>query len=103
MARRQNRMHGRDWRACCDRGVLPILPTRNPHEGENVRAMRHIGWGIAWMLWACAAGAAPVTLKIESWRYDDLPVWRDKIIPAFEKAHPQIKLQFAPTPPADYD
>jgi raffinose/stachyose/melibiose transport system substrate-binding protein len=30
-------------------------------------------------------------------------VWRDKIIPVFEKAHPGIKVVFAPTPPAEYD
>jgi raffinose/stachyose/melibiose transport system substrate-binding protein len=52
---------------------------------------------------AAAASAEPVTLKIESWRYDDLPVWRDQIIPAFEKAHPRIKVVFAPTPPAEYN
>jgi raffinose/stachyose/melibiose transport system substrate-binding protein len=45
------------------------------------------------------AGAAQVTLKIESWRYDDLPVWRDTIIPAFEKTHPEIHLVFTPTTP----
>lgn len=50
---------------------------------------------------ACVPSAlsATVTLKIESWRYDDLPVWRDTIIPAFEKAHPGIKLVFSPTTP----
>jgi raffinose/stachyose/melibiose transport system substrate-binding protein len=52
---------------------------------------------------AAATSAAPVTLKIESWRYDDLPVWRDQIIPAFEKSHPGIKVEFTPTPPAEYD
>lgn len=46
-----------------------------------------------------AAFAQPVTLKIESWRYDDLPVWRDVIIPAFERSHPGIRLVFAPTTP----
>jgi raffinose/stachyose/melibiose transport system substrate-binding protein len=49
---------------------------------------------------ACVpALAATVTLKIESWRYDDLPVWRDTIIPAFEKTHPDIKIVFVPTTP----
>jgi raffinose/stachyose/melibiose transport system substrate-binding protein len=57
----------------------------------------------AMALVAAAATAAPVTLRIESWRYDDLPVWRDQIIPAFEKKHPGIKVLFTPTPPADYD
>jgi raffinose/stachyose/melibiose transport system substrate-binding protein len=49
------------------------------------------------------ASGAPVTLKLESWRYDDLPVWRDRIIPAFEAKHPDIKVVFAPTPPAEYN
>lgn len=50
-----------------------------------------------------AAVAAPVTLTIESWRNDDLAIWRDKIIPAFEKKHPDIKVRFAPTAPAEYN
>jgi raffinose/stachyose/melibiose transport system substrate-binding protein len=58
---------------------------------------------IAMCAWSVVANAAPVTLKIESWRYDDLPVWRDKIIPAFEKKHPDIRVVFTPTPPAEYD
>ncbi|HEX7646531.1 MAG TPA: ABC transporter substrate-binding protein [Noviherbaspirillum sp.] len=45
----------------------------------------------------------PVMLRIESWRYDDLPVWRDRIIPAFEKAHPNIKVEFTPTAPERYN
>lgn len=45
----------------------------------------------------------PVLLTIESWRHGDLAVWRDQLIPAFEKAHPGIKVVFSPTPPADYD
>jgi raffinose/stachyose/melibiose transport system substrate-binding protein len=49
------------------------------------------------------AAAAPVTLTIESWRNDDLAIWRDKIIPAFEKAHPDIKVRFAPTAPAEFN
>ena len=50
-----------------------------------------------------SAGAADVTLTIESWRTDDLPIWQDKIIPAFEKSHPGIKLQFQPTAPTEYN
>ena len=34
------------------------------------------------------AYAEDVTLTIESWRTDDLPIWQDKIIPAFEAKHP---------------
>jgi raffinose/stachyose/melibiose transport system substrate-binding protein len=50
-----------------------------------------------------AAPGQPVLLTIESWRHGDLAVWRDQLIPAFEKAHPGIKVVFSPTPPADYD
>ena len=46
-----------------------------------------------------AAFAQDVTLTIESWRNDDLTIWQEKIIPAFEAAHPGIKLNFNPTAP----
>jgi len=45
----------------------------------------------------------PVTLTIESWRNDDLGIWNDTIIPAFEASHPNINLEFAPTAPAEYN
>ena len=32
-------------------------------------------------------------LKIESWRNDDADIWNSKIIPAFNKAHPDIKVE----------
>ncbi len=54
-------------------------------------------------LMAGPAAAADTTLTIESWRNDDLPIWQDKIIPAFEKAHPDIKVVFQPTPPTEYN
>jgi len=44
-----------------------------------------------------------VTLTIESWRNDDLGIWNDTIIPAFEASHPNINLEFAPTAPAEYN
>ena len=46
---------------------------------------------------------AESTLTIESWRTDDLPIWNEKIIPAFNKAHPDIKVVFQPTAPTEYD
>ncbi|MFE0759163.1 ABC transporter substrate-binding protein [Inquilinus sp. NPDC058860] len=49
------------------------------------------------------AGAADATLTIESWRNDDLKIWQDTIIPAFEKGHPGIKVVFAPTAPTEYN
>jgi len=52
---------------------------------------------------AGAAYAEDVTLNIESWRNDDLPIWNEKLIPAFEKSHPGIKLKFNPSAPTEYD
>jgi raffinose/stachyose/melibiose transport system substrate-binding protein len=46
---------------------------------------------------------AETTLTIESWRNDDLTIWQDTIIPAFEAANPEIKVVFAPTAPAEYN
>ena len=50
-----------------------------------------------------SAAAQTVTLTIESWRNDDLQIWQEKIIPAFEAANPGIKVKFAPTAPAEYN
>ena len=52
---------------------------------------------------AGAASAQDVTLTIESWRNDDLAIWQEKIIPAFEAEHPGIKLNFTPSAPAEYN
>ena len=53
------------------------------------------------------AAAAPsgdaVTLTIESWRNDDLSIWQDIIIPAFEAKNPGIKVVFSPAPPTEYN
>jgi raffinose/stachyose/melibiose transport system substrate-binding protein len=54
-------------------------------------------------LLAGAAQAEDVTLTIESWRNDDLTIWQDTIIPAFEAENPGIKVVFAPTAPAEYN
>ncbi|EKF18244.1 ABC transporter substrate-binding protein [Nitratireductor pacificus] len=50
-----------------------------------------------------AAMAQDTTLTIESWRNDDLTIWQDKLIPAFEAAHPGIKVKFNPTAPTEYN
>ncbi|MCU0514231.1 MAG: ABC transporter substrate-binding protein [Anaerolineae bacterium] len=42
-------------------------------------------------------------LIIESWRNDDLTIWRDVIIPAFNAQYPDIQVEFQPSPPADYN
>jgi len=52
---------------------------------------------------AGAAAAQDVTLTIESWRNDDLAIWQNEIIPAFEAANPGIKLNFSPSAPAEYN
>lgn len=78
---------------------------------------------LALLLVACAPAATPapaqpaeeptqapaategekVTLTIESWRNDDLSIWQDTIIPAFNKAYPNIEVVFSPTAPAEYN
>jgi len=50
---------------------------------------------------AASAGAADLT--IESWRTDDLAIWQDKIIPAFNAKYPNIKITFSPTKPDEYN
>ncbi len=50
-----------------------------------------------------ALASADATLSIESWRNDDLDIWTDQIIPAFNKDHPEITVKFEPSPPADYN
>ena len=49
------------------------------------------------------AGASAEPLIIESWRNDDLTIWEDVIIPAFNAQHPDIEVVFAPTAPAEYN
>lgn len=48
-------------------------------------------------------GGETVELVIESWRNDDLAIWEDSIIPAFEADNPNISVSFAPTAPAEYN
>ncbi|NOD36491.1 MULTISPECIES: ABC transporter substrate-binding protein [unclassified Ruegeria] len=50
-----------------------------------------------------SAYAQEATLTIESWRNDDLALWQEKIIPAFEAEHPGIKVIFSPSAPAEYN
>ena len=44
-----------------------------------------------------------VTISIESWRNDDIPIWEDVIIPAFNAQHPEINVIFDAVAPAEYD
>jgi raffinose/stachyose/melibiose transport system substrate-binding protein len=52
---------------------------------------------------AAGASAQDVTLTIESWRNDDLAIWQEKLIPAFEAKHPGIKIVFSPSAPTEYN
>ncbi|MFC2969116.1 ABC transporter substrate-binding protein [Acidimangrovimonas pyrenivorans] len=62
-----------------------------------------ISLALAGMLLSGTAAWAETTITIESWRNDDLTVWQQQIIPAFEKAHPDIKVVFAPSAPTEYN
>jgi raffinose/stachyose/melibiose transport system substrate-binding protein len=66
-------------------------------------ALRGLLAGTAILGSTAAFAQEPVTLTIESWRNDDIAIWNDVIIPAFEAAHPEINLEFAPTAPAEYN
>ncbi|MDE0696350.1 MAG: ABC transporter substrate-binding protein [Boseongicola sp.] len=52
---------------------------------------------------ATGAQAQDVTLTIESWRNDDLALWQQEIIPAFEAEHSGIKVIFSPSAPTEYN
>ena len=52
---------------------------------------------------AGSAVAEDATLIIESWRNDDLAIWQNDIIPAFEAENPGIKVKFTPSAPAEYN
>jgi raffinose/stachyose/melibiose transport system substrate-binding protein len=59
--------------------------------------------GASLMLAAAIGAASAQTLTIESWRNDDADVWNSQIIPAFNKQHPNIKVQFKADPPTEYN
>jgi len=50
-----------------------------------------------------AALAQSGKLTIESWRNDDLGIWQDLIIPAFNERYPDIEVVFSPTAPTEYN
>lgn len=53
------------------------------------------------LLSVCMASAQKLT--IESWRSDDQIFWDKVLIPAFQRLHPEIQLQFKPEEPLAYD
>ncbi len=62
-----------------------------------------ISLALAGLLLSSTAALAETTITIESWRSDDLTVWQQEIIPAFEAANPDIKVKFVPTAPTEYN
>lgn len=52
---------------------------------------------------ATASAQDPVKLTLGSWRTEDLAVWEDTILPAFEAAHPGIEVEFSPTNTNEYN
>ncbi len=78
-----------------------------------MRRIRLVGAAIAVAavaLSGCAAsggtggtGGGTVTLSLQSWRVEDAPMWKSKIIPAFEKTHPGIKVKYEPTATTEFD
>lgn len=62
-----------------------------------------LGGAVAALMLGTAGSAFAVDLTIESWRNDDLSIWQDSIIPAFEAKNPDIHVIFAPTAPTQYN
>jgi raffinose/stachyose/melibiose transport system substrate-binding protein len=69
-------------------------PTQAPAAAEPTKAPEPT---------AAPAPAEKVKLTIESWRNDDLKIWQDVIIPAFNKHYPDIEVVFEPQAPAEYN
>ncbi|RVV97650.1 carbohydrate ABC transporter substrate-binding protein [Mesobaculum littorinae] len=59
--------------------------------------------GAALCLLGGTAVAQEVTLTVESWRSEDQAIWDNTLIPAFEESHPDIKIDFTPTAPTEYN
>ncbi|HVJ34382.1 MAG TPA: ABC transporter substrate-binding protein, partial [Terriglobia bacterium] len=70
--------------------------------GTKKTAMR-VALLAASMLAGAGSLAHAGTITIESWRNDDADIWKNQIIPAFNKAHPDITVVFSPSPPKDYN
>jgi raffinose/stachyose/melibiose transport system substrate-binding protein len=79
--------------ACGGSGTTSQAPASQPPASQPVASVPA----------ATTGGGGQVNLTIESWRNDDLTIWQDKIIPAFEAKYPNIKVTFAPTAPTEYN
>ena len=86
--------------SACASPATPAAPAAAPADTQPAAAEAPTA--------APAEPAAPTTgekatLTIESWRNDDLKIWEDTIIPAFNKQYPDIEVIFAPAAPAEYN
>ncbi|SNT60759.1 raffinose/stachyose/melibiose transport system substrate-binding protein [Asanoa hainanensis] len=52
---------------------------------------------------ASGGDSGKVVLTLGSWRTEDLAMWQDEILPAFEKTHPNIDVKFTPTNTNEYN
>lgn len=48
-------------------------------------------------------GGEQVTLVLGTWRTEDTAMWEGDVIPAFEAAHPEITVEYAPVDTNDYN
>lgn len=63
----------------------------------------HLGLALLAASLVSLAGAQSGSLTIESWRNDDLGIWQDTLIPAFNAQYPDIEVTFTPSAPAEYN
>ena len=81
---------------------MNMSPDRASLSTQLVRPCRAV---LILLLISALPGVAPAqtTLVVESWRDDDRTAWKDSIVPAFEAAHPEIRVEFRASPPTLYD
>ena len=68
---------------------------------KSAAVLVSLSLGVAALSLAYGQGKTKIT--IESWRNDDLKIWNEKIIPAFNKQYPNIEVVFAPSAPTEYN
>ena len=69
---------------------------------RTTKSLVSVGVAFAALMAGLVAAEAG-TIKIESWRNDDADIWNSKIIPAFNKKYPDIKVEFSPSAPKEYN
>lgn len=67
------------------------------------RSLRSLLISVALLALVGVGLAQRTTLTIESWRNDDLGIWQNLIIPAFNAHYPDIQVIFSPAAPTEYN